>query len=635
MDAAAPDAAPDRNPGAITLTEVTYELGDGFPGGRQDDELLGVGSGAAVADVDGDGRLDVFLARCALDPDAGPSLLLRQQGDGERFPTFAVDPVVQAAFADTCAHGASFGDYDRDGAVDLFVALTGSDRLYHNNGDGTFTDVSVEAGVAGPADDINTSGYWVDVTHDGLLDLFVPSHTAVFPPGPSPRNANRLYIGRGDGSFVEVGAEAGVAGDGSTQAAAITDLDGDGELELYLANDRFAVDGRERDVALDPDRWFDLESIDDEGIPRYVDRGGEYGVDGPRSSMGVGVADVNGDGHDDIYVADLGTNHLQIWDPDRGRYDDRAADWGLDLRQSPLLGLWVAWDVAFTDLDRDGALELMVVHGSIEPPRSCDDFAQLDVIMRADGDTGGFFDITAEVGLPATPSCPPQDDRPLAGRGLLLADIDGDDDDDVIITPHVERYRFYRNDTDSAGQRFLRVMVQGTVSAPLPYGAVLELDTDDGRRVRRNLYAGGTHTQRQPRFDIGLGDDAELAAATLSWPSGYVQRLDLHPSFTLGSTWVVTEPEWLAVSARVAATGDPAPVLTYRPVDETGAFVGADAAGREVQVVRSDGVAATVTDNGDGSYQAPLPHPGAARTTVVRVIDGGQTLRPRLTIMYR
>ena len=120
---------------------------------------------------------------------------------------------------------------------------------------------------------------WADVNLDGLLDLFVPAHTTTGPPAPDPGNANRLYLNRGDGTFASVGAAAGIEGDGSSQAVAITDLDSDGDLEIYIANDQFALNGVDNNnFGLDPDRWLDLDAYDDQGVPSYVDRGAQYGV---------------------------------------------------------------------------------------------------------------------------------------------------------------------------------------------------------------------------------------------------------------------------------------------------------------------------------------------------------------------
>jgi hypothetical protein len=121
----------------------------------------------------------------------------------------------------------------------------------------------------------------------------------------------------------------------------------------------------------------------------------------------------------------------------------------------------------------------------------------------------------------------------------------------------------------------------------------------------------------------------------MRWPSGYVQRLDLAAGFALDVELSVVEPAWLVASARVAAAVDPAPLLTYRPVDSSGAFLGAAGAGRSVIATRSDGEPVVVSDHGDGRYTMPLPHPGLARITVVTLEVDGQALRPRPTIKFR
>lgn len=640
-DAATPDAAPDPepNPFGISFTEVTYQVvADGVLGGRNADNILGVGSGAAAADVDGDGKLDLFFARCdGGTVEGGPSMLLRQGDPGSEFPGFTSDPLMEVQFTGVCAHGVSFGDYDLDGDPDLFVAMTGADRLYRNDGGTTFTDVTAAAGVAGPDGDVNTSAYWADVNHDGLLDLFVPAHVPFAPPEPSDLNANRLYINQGDGTFASVGGAAGIEGNGSSQSAAISDLDGDGDLEIYVANDRFAVDGQLREeVGLEPDAWLDLTDYDAQGIPSYTNRAAQYGVTGPRSSMGIAIADVDGDGNDDMFVSDFGANHLQIWNPITEVYDDKAVELATELREAPLLGFLVSWDAVFSDLDHDGQLELMIIHGSVTSPRSCGDFTQFDYFLRWEPTRSAFRDITSTIGFPFDDACPPQDDRPLSGRGLVLADLDGDHDDDLIVTPFVERYRVYRNDTPQTDRHFLRVVPRGTVSAPFPYGAVLEVVREDGSSLRRTLYAGGTTTQRFPLLQAGLDSATTIQSATLHWPSGYRQRLDMSPDFVIDTTWTITEPEWLTLSTRVADSSGDAPTLTYTPVDDAGVPLGAAGAGRDVKFTRSDDqLTSDMIDNNDGTYTALLPHPGAARITVVQVVDNGTTLRPRLTVNYK
>lgn len=635
-----PDAPPAEvapKPLPLELVEVTND----YLGGRLDDERWGMGSGASAGDIDQDGDLDLFLARCdgSLTNPGGPSLLLRNDNKGDPFDldVFASDALIESDFAGQCAHAAAFGDYDRDGALDLFVVMNGPDRLYRNDGNGAFTDVTASAGVAGPDGGLEHSVYWVDLNHDGLLDLFVPAHVTTSPPGPNPLNANRIHLNLGDGTFASVGDAAGVAGDGSTQAAAITDLDGDGDLEIYLANDQFAVEGGDpNEFGLDPDQWLDLETYDDQGVPSYRDRGAEFGVDGKRSSMGVALHDIDRDGRDEIYVTDWGTNHLSRWNPGTMRYDDESVSWNLNLTYDEFFGHLIAWGAEFSDFDRDGSDEVFVAHGMVQDPDTCNDHAQFNHILGFDAVSRRYELLTETVGWVTSTECPFEGgDRPITSRGVLISDLDSDGDDDVIITPYNEKYRFYRNDTATEGRHVLRIEPRGTVSAPTPYGAVLEITRLDGATQRQNLYAGGTTTQRYPIFKLGLLDDDTVEQAVLHWPSGYSQRLDQSPDFTVDAAWRVVEPAWLTLSARQMVSDGAVPVITYRPVDAAGKDLGAAAAGRDVVMTRSDGVAVDVTDHGDGSYSAPLSHPGTTRTTVLRVSDGAETLRPRLTVRYQ
>ena len=642
VDATPADASPaiDAAP-LLPLPLVLPEVQNDYLGGREDVALLGTGSGAAAADVDGDGDLDLFLARCDITTSqpGGPSLLLRNDSDlgGFDLTGFTSDVLMEFEFTGVCAHAAAFGDYDRDGAVDLFVVTNGPDRLYRNDGNGIFTDVTALAGVAGPPTGVEHSVYWADLNHDGLLDLFVPAHFVAFPPAPDQINANRIYINRGEGSFIEVAASAGAAGDGSSQAAAITDLDGDGDLEIYVANDQFTINGEDPNMfGLDDDSWLDLSGYDEQGLPSYVDRASEYGMAGPRASMGVAVADVDGNGTEDLYVTDWGKNHLHLRAPGTVSYSEEAGSWNVDATTGIFQHYLVGWDARFADLDRDGREELLVAHGMVNDAVTCDDFAQFNLILQREPLVDGFTDITATVGWPTDSECPAiLEDRPVGSRGILLADLDNDGDDDVVITPFNEKYRFYRNETEVNDRHALRVVPRGTVSAPAPYGAVLEVTRRDRMVVRRNLYAGGTTTQRYPMVEVALLGADSVNSATLHWPSGYAQRLDLHPDFAVDQTWIVEEPEWLSLNKRVAGNGEDPPELIYRPVDEAGNFLGAEAAGRAVVVTRSDNQFAAVTDRGDGSYSALLPHPGTARTTVVQVSDGGELLRPRLSVRYQ
>ena len=644
VDASPPDAAPaDASPidagpppPTISLVDVTLDEGYDFLGGQMPNpDPWALGSGAAVADFDGDGDLDIFLARCDRPSgQGGRSTILYNDGASTGFVSLVPDAALEAAFIDTCAHGVTAGDYDRDGDPDLFVTLNGPDRLLRNDG-GSFVDVAAIAGVTGPTGDLNAGAHFADLNRDGLLDLYVLAHATTIPPEPSALDANRTYINRGDGTFIDISGPSGAAGQGSSQAVAIADLDNDGDLEIYVANDRYAINGNFGNEDFDGDQWLDLLGYDAQNLPTYQDMTAAYETDGMRSAMGVALSDLDGDERLEIFVSDWGSNHLQMWNSTLGVYEDHAASWRLQLMRHSNMQHQVSWHAEFTDLDRDGREEFLLINGSVYEPLSCASWSQLDYYFTRELVNDRFKNITSEVSWPPLPSCPPTGTHPISGRGAVFADLDGDHDDDLIVTPFIESYRFFRNDTNITPAHFLRVVPRGTVSAPTPYGAKLVVMRPDGVIVRRWLYAGGTLAERYPLLEAGLQDQTAVVEASLHWPSGYVQRLDLTPGFALDTTWHVTEPEWLTLSQRVAGSLDPAPMLSYRPVDQTGAFLGSAGAGRSVTAIRSDGVPVTVTDHGDGSYSAPLPHPGSTRITVVQLSDDGATLPPRLSVYYQ
>ncbi len=636
--APAPDAHPD-NPLGIALVDVTDGLGAVYLGGRSADDTWGVGSGVTLADVDGDGHLDVLLARIddpASGRPGGPAALLRGGPGG--LTALAEDPAFAARFAGLRVHAMAAADYDADGDIDVFAGVEGADVLLVNDGTGAFTDATGLAGVGGPADDITVGAIWADVNADGLLDLYVLSHTGTNPPSAAPGNANRLYLNAGGGEMVDVSSTSGAAGDGSSQAAAIADLDGDGALEIYVANDQFAVDGNLglSDSGLDEDALYDPVAFDDQGRPTFVDRAASAGVGGPRSSMGVALIDLDRDGFDDVYVSDWGTNHVQVWQPASSTYDTDSGLWGLALHDSGPEFLYVSWSARFVDLDRDGLEEAFVVNGAVTEPIGCDSQRQLDALLRRPATGPPFVDVTGLVGLPSAQLCPMPAGVPIQGRGAAFGDLDGDGDDDLVVSPYVEAYRFYRNDTPADAGHFVRVRLRGTVSSPDPVGARVRATLPGGDKRARTLYGGGdTHSQSDRVVELGLGEHDTVEDARVTWPSGLSQRIDGRSEFAIDAPFEVVEPDWLRVSARVVDPADPVPILTYEPVDTAGEPLGPAGAGRTVAVARSDGTATAVVDNGDGTYTAALPHPGAARTTVLLVTVDGALQRPRLTVRYR
>jgi hypothetical protein len=290
----------------------------------------------------------------------------------------------------------------------------------------------------------------------------------------------------------------------------------------------------------------------------------------------------------------------------------------------------VSWGVHFVDLDRDAALELYVANGSIYPALACDH--QLDRFLRQPAVGAPFATITASVGLPTVPCAAPGD--PVGGRGVIFGDLDRDGDDDLVLTPFIEKYRIYRNDTPRF-HHFVRARLVGTVSSPTPVGAALRVTRVDGAEVVRFRHGGGdTYSQSDAPLEVGLGAATSVLGARVSWPSGLEQRIDGLAKFTIDEEMVVVEPSWLEVAPRVVTMeGGPA-TLSYLAVDEAGAPLGAAGAGRSVTVTRSDGIAVAVADQGDGGYSALLPHPGSSRRTVLEIRVDGTLLRPRPMITF-
>lgn len=568
-----------------------------------------IGSGAAIGDVDGDGKLDLIFAR-APDSPGGPPMLWLNDGSGLRFHEATG---FEAFGGGRKLTGVSLGDYDGDGDLDVYLSAMGKDVLLQNQGNGTFVDVTDKAGVGGPDDDLTTGGIWADVNDDGLLDLFVTNYIDVdvelAQSGPiSNRSVNRLYLNLGNGTFLDATQAAGVSAPGATHTAALADIDGDGVPEIYVANDRFDVGGvATGDPRLPPDQVWKRTGVKN-GIPQYTDISESSGIAAPRSSMGIAFPDVDGDGRPEVYISNYGGNNLYYYHPNTGTFTEGAHAVGLDVPTSPT-GSAVSWGVVSLDLDRDGVQEMLVVNGQVSGSSP-----QQLLYLEQNGPDGYFESVVQNAGLNQVTNL----DYIQWARGAYIGDLDEDGDDDVVMGANGGVFTIYENQSTRRGQS-VRLRLVGAVSAPVPVGAKVVLDLDDGSKVVRRQTAGGQpYGQSDPVLDL-VTVDHTVRSTEIDWPSGFVQRLkDVSP----GAVRVIREPRWLEISTRNVAAGSSA-TITYTACDDSGAALGGAGAGRSVGISRSDGVPVAVTDVGDGTYTASIGHPGSTRTVTLAIrVDG-------------
>jgi len=477
------------------------------------------GSGVAWVDYDNDGFPDLYFVNGA--PGA-PNALYHNNRDG----TFS-DVTRQAGVAGEGAGktayktGVAVGDYDNDGFLDLYVTAFGPNVLYKNNGNGTFTDVTATAGVAGPPTEWSTSTGFLDYDRDGDLDLYVANYVE-FPMTNSPfcglrkegyrmyclptlfdGVADRLYRNNGNGTFTDVSKQAGIANPaGKGLGVTFCDFDRDGDEDIYIANDmvrnflyRNNGDGTFLDVAYGAGVGFDSNGK-------------------PQAGMGVDCADVDGDGLPEIFVTNF-AEELNTLYQNRGDgiFEDVTQKAGLGSGFVPL-----GFGTKMFDLDNDGDLDIHVTNGHVidnvklyQPNLT---YAQKDLLYENIG--GKFRDIT-DVSGPAL-------QVPRVGRGLAVADFDNDGNLDVVISSVGQRPALLRNQ-GTPGNNWITIRAEGTKSNRFGLGATITVETPEGRQVREINNAASYQSSNDVRLHIGAGKAKTISRIDVLWPSGTKQTL--------------------------------------------------------------------------------------------------------------
>jgi enediyne biosynthesis protein E4 len=473
--------------------------------------LLSNGSGGVVFDYDGDGWMDIYLVNWGpkegvTRPSAGthrePNRLFRNLGDG----TFA-DVTAEAGLA-----GAGFGsaavagDYDNDGHTDLYLVNIGRNLLYRNRGNGTFEEVTDRAGVGEMGSGI--SAVWVDVDGDGWLDLFVCNYLTYVPEAESEQNPGAypgplayqgeidvLYRNRGDGTFEDIteASGIGVRRDRGMSVVAF-DANGDGLPDLYVSND-------DTPNVL----WLN------DGRGRFRDVALEWGVaynaiGEAAGSMNATIADADGNGFPDIFVTRLGYGSLYMRRPD-GFYEDRM--WGSGLGQ--LTERYVGWGGCFIDVDNNGLQDLFIANGSAFHLGE----GSLPLLLQNVGQAR-YRDAAAEGGSFFS--------RPLQGRGAAVLDHNNDGQLDLLVTTLGGPVVLLENRA-STGSHWIKFSLEGTRSNRDGYGAHVTVRAGDRSWQSQALCPTGFLLQGDKRVHFGLGATDHADEVIIRWPSGIVQVL--------------------------------------------------------------------------------------------------------------
>ncbi|HKF04831.1 MAG TPA: CRTAC1 family protein [Candidatus Sulfotelmatobacter sp.] len=510
-----------RENAKITFQQDSTQTGDKY-------YLETMGTGVAWIDYDQDGLMDLYLVQSAATDIYKPphplrSALYHNNGDG----TFT--DVTEKAGVGGEGHygqGVAVSDFDNDGFPDLYVTGYGRAILYHNNSNGTFTDVTAKAGIADEGG-WSTSAGWFDYDKDGWLDLVVtnyidwtpknniwcgerrPGYRSYCHPGNYKGQRIKLYHNNRDGTFTDVSDTSGVGKpEAKGMGVVLADFNNDGWPDIAIANDSWPNflfinkhNGTFEDVSLIS------------GFAASED--GRY-----EAGMGIDAADVDGDGWQDLYVThlDFELNRLYRNSQD-GTFTDETFRSGIGNKAILMSGV----AMKFLDYDNDGWNDILQANGSMLDNvglyHSEVSYKEPLLMFRNLG-KGQFEKVSESLGTDFM--------RPIAGRGLATADYDNDGDIDVVTNNRGDYPSLLRNDGGNSNH-WLTIQLIGTKSNRDGTGASLKLISEGFVHVEQAKGGGSYMSASDPRIHFGLGKQTKIESLEITWPSGQVDRLSNVP----------------------------------------------------------------------------------------------------------
>ena len=516
-------AATSTSNSVVKFTDITREAGIDFVQSHGGCGLRyfveQVAAGAAVFDANGDGYPDIYFPQPK--PLGACKSKFKQPlrhrlyiNDGKG--NFRLSPDAFGGVETDYGIAAAVGDYNNDGHPDLYVACYGKNKLFKNRGDGTFEDVTERAGVG--LGGFSTGAVWFDYDGDGLLDLYVLRYcqwsveTDVACHGPKGERdvckpetyvaaTNVLYHNNGDGTFTDVTQKAGAApGRRRSLSAAAVDFDGDGRLDLFVANDLGANyllhnngDGTFTDLA--------------------VEQSVALGLTGNhQANMGTAVGDYNDSGRISILVTTFSNEPYTLYRNDGNYFTDVSGTAGITVPTLPYLG----FGTGFFDARNMGRLDLFFANGHVSPFSYLDNpiwtYKERNQLLLNDG-TGRYTeDINAL----------PKDDVKVH-RGAYFADFNNDGRMDILVTASDDRPTLLRNDTDPANWLMLKLTDKRGCCTPIGTRCVA---TVNGHKLTRIVLSGGSYGgDSDHRVHFGLDRASKVDRLDIHWMSGTLQSL--------------------------------------------------------------------------------------------------------------